>query len=56
VELDAEEDDFWLLLEELSVLESFLDSELPLDSEAVFDSEVDFPPFSALESPLPLRA
>jgi hypothetical protein len=52
VELDAEEEDFSLLLEELS----FLDSEVVLDSDEVLDSEVDFPPPSAFESLLPFRA
>ena len=52
MELDGEGEDFSLLLEELS----FLDSEEVLDSDELLDPEVDFPPPSALESPLPLRA
>lgn len=53
MELDAEED-FSLLVEELSVFDSFLDSEV--DFEAVLDSAEGFEPFSLLDSPLPFRA
>jgi len=54
VELDAEEEDFSVLLEELSVFVSFLDSEV--DFEAFLDSAEGFEPFSPLESPLPFLA
>jgi len=53
VELD-EEEDFSLPLDELSLLESFLDSFG--ESEVVLDSEEGFEPFSPLASALPLRA